>query len=354
VDPSKPIDRVVMEPVVIKAWQEGGEIKSEAYDAALLFDEAFVLYEKGDFESALELYARVLEEFPATVLAPPTMFNLALCHEKLGEVDRAVQVYAALVEAFPDSEVALDAMFRQGYGLEHLESWPEAILVYSDILAVGDLSGPDTLEAMSRIGCIYMAMGDVDQAEESLRLAVQYFLTQSQIERFENTFYAGRAQFHLAEIYREKFESVTFTTDEAQIRAALEEKLGYMVEARDAYVQTIKLGNYHWAAAAGFSVGQLFRTLHDHVMIAPLPPELSTDELVEMYYQMLREKVEPLLESAVSVWEKTLLMSERVGLASEWVEVIEQALSDTRALLAQSLLEEEAPEGELEVPEPPE
>ena len=42
VDPTKPVDRVVMEPIVIKAWEEGGVIKSEAYDAALLFDEAYV------------------------------------------------------------------------------------------------------------------------------------------------------------------------------------------------------------------------------------------------------------------------------------------------------------------------
>ncbi len=334
-----------MEPIVIKAWQEGGVIKSEAYDAALLFDEAYGRYEEGGYEDALGIYERILDEFPDTVLAPASMFNMALCHEKLGLVAEAAAIYDELVTLYPGSAAVLDAMFRRGYCLEGLEQWPEAIAQYEDILAMGGLSGPDTAEAMSRIGTIHLAAGDVKKAEQALRLTVQYFVEQSQIERFENTFYVARAQFHLAEIYRQEFEAVAFTTDEAQIREALEEKLAHMVEARDAYVQTIKLGNYHWAAASGFEVGQLFRTFHDQIMTAPLPPELSTDELVEMYYEMLKEKVEPLLESAVSVWEKTLLMAERVGVSGEWVDKTEQALSSTRALLAQGLVDEEpAPE----------
>ncbi|MBW2261721.1 MAG: tetratricopeptide repeat protein [Deltaproteobacteria bacterium] len=341
VDPLKPVDRVVMEPIVIKAWKEGGVIKSEAYDAALLFDEAYLRYEEGGYEDALGIYERILEEFPDTVLAPASMFNMALCHEKMGLVAEAAGIYDTLVGLYPGSSAVPDAMFRRGYCLEGLEQWPEAIEQYEDILAMTDLSGPDTVEAMSRIGTILLDAGDVPEAEQALRAAVQYFVEQSQIERFVNTFYVARAQFHLAEIYRREFEAVTFTVDEAQIREALETKLIHMVEARDAYVQTIKLGNYHWAAASGYEVGQLFRTFHDQIMTAPLPPELSTDELVEMYYGMLKEKVEPLLESAVSVWEMTLLMAERVGVGGEWVDKTEQALSSTRALLAQSLVDEE-------------
>lgn len=356
VDPTKPVDRVVMEPIVIEAWQEGGEIKSKAYDAALLFDRAFVEYGEGDFEAALEGYEELLAKFPDTVLAPAATFNLGLCHERLGLVAEAAAIYDRLVAVYPGTPTVLDAMFRRGYCLEGLERWNEAVEQYEDILAIEDLSGPDTCEAMSRIGCAHLAKGEVAQAEQALRLAVQYFLKQSQIERFENTFYAARAQFHLGEIYRDSFEAVAFTTDEAQIREALEEKLSHMVSARDAYVQTIKLGNYHWAAASGFQVGQLFRTLHDQVMTAPLPPELSTDELVEVYYEMLEEKVQPLLESAVSVWEKTLLMAERVGVSGEWVERTETALTATRALLAQDLLEEgqeagETPDGAPDAPE---
>jgi tetratricopeptide (TPR) repeat protein len=345
VDPSKPIDRVVMEPMVIKAWKEGEAIKSTAYDAVLLFDEAFELYGEGKYDEALATYGRLLDEFPGTELAAAATFNLGLCLEKAGEIAEAASTYAGLVETYPGSEAVLDALFREGYCLEHLERWDAAIDVYTAILAISDLSGPDALEAMSRIGCIQLAAGRTEEAEESLRLAVQYFLTQSQVERFENTFYAARAQFHLAEMYRKEFEAVTFTTDEAEIRQALEEKLAHMVEARDAYVQTIKMGNYYWAAAAGYMVGALFRTLYDQVMAAPLPPELDSDELVKMYYEMLGEKVRPLLESAVSVWEKTLLMAERVGLGGEWVEMTEQAMDEARGLLAEELVEEDEGEG---------
>lgn len=344
VDPGKPVDRVIMEPMVLEAQKVGDDLQVISYDAALLFDEAFALYQQDLFDEARKMYARILEQFPETVLAPPAMFNMALCDEKLGDLQAASGIYDELVDTYPDSEAALHAMFRRGYCLEALERLDEAIAQYQEVLALDGIPVDDTLEAMSRVGHLLLLAGRESQAEDALTLAVQFYVQQSQIERFDNAFYAAQAQYDLAEIERALFESVEFTTDEAQIREALDEKLGYMVEASDAYVQAIKIGNYYWAVAAGYQVGQLLRTLYDQMVQAPVPPELDTEELVQTYYDFLREYIRPLLERAVSVWEKTLLMAERVGIDCEWVDLTEEKMRQTRDMLAEELMDEEQPE----------
>ncbi len=347
VDPNKPIEWVLMEPVVLQAKAgEGGTIEVEAYDAALLFDQGLERYETGEYAAALGIFARLLEEFPGSQLVPSATFNLALCLEKSGEVEKAAAVYASIVETYPGSPSVLDAMFRRGYCLEHLGLLSEAIAEYERVLGLSDLSGPDTVEAMARIGHAQIELGMDDEAEGTLELAVSYFVKQSEIERFDSTYYAAQAQFELGEISRVRFESVAFTTDEAEIREALDEKLAHLVEARDAYVQTIKIGNFWWAGAAGFRVGELFRTLYDDVVDAPVPPEVAADkEMVEIYFQLLDEKVMPLLESSISIWEKTLLMAERIGLEGEWVEKTDAALAETRQLLATKLGKQSEPGG---------
>jgi tetratricopeptide (TPR) repeat protein len=341
-DGDEPVERVVMEPIVLEAKKVGDSFEVEAYDAALLFDEAYALYQKGAYEQARDAYERILAQFPGTVLAPPATFNLALCHERLGDLDAAAELYDSVVEEHPASAAALDAMFRRGYCLEELGRHDAAVDQYGEVLALPDVPGEDVLEAMSRIGHIHLADGELEQAEDTLTAAVQYYVKQSQVERFENAYYAGQAQYDLAELWRLRFEQVGFSTDEAAIRGELDVKLGHMVEASDAYVQTIKIGNYYWAVAAGYQVGQLLRTLYDDMMAAPLPPELDTQELVETYYEYLEDYIRPLLSRAVSVWEKTLLMAERVGIECKWVEMTEDKLSETRGMLAEGLVEEGA------------
>ncbi len=356
VDPTKPIDKVVMEPMVLEAKKVGDSFEVVAYDAALLFDEAFALYQEGQSAEAAGIYERVLEEFPATELGPPAKFNLGLCMEKQGELDDAASIYDELIDDYPGTEASLHAMFRRGYCLEGLSLYDEAISQYEEILAMGDvLDGEDTLEAMSRIGHVLMLEGKDAEALDALTMAIQYYVTQSELERFENAYYAAQAQYDLAELARMAFEAVTFGTDEAEIREALDIKLGHMVEASDAYVQVIKIGNYYWAAASGYQVGQLLRTLFDHMMAAPVPPELDTEELVETYYDYLHEYIRPLLERAVSIWEKTLLMAERVDIDCEWVKILEEKLAETRGMLAQDLLGEggEDQDQEMVAPEVP-
>ena len=340
VDPARPIDRVVMEPVVIAAFDENGELKFEHYDAESLFDEGLKFINADRPDIAVKYFEKILEDFKGTKLLSAALFNAGYAYEQISvkehkkaNLKRAAALYDELASSIPDSPDVVDALFRKGYCLEGLGKSDEAIAVYTGLLERDDLSSQDKLEAQTRIGKLLMEKSEFARAEDVLRENIMFFIEVSEQERIENNYYAAQAQFEIAEIYRMKFEEVTFSTQESKIRKEFEVKLKLMMKAKDAYVETIKIGNYHWASVSGYKVGMLLKTLYDQVMGAPVPPSINTKELKEIYFEMLDNKVSPLLESAVSVWEKTLLMTERVGYSGEWVEMLEDAMDETAKLL---------------------
>ena len=127
IDPTKPVERVVMEPIVIKAWKEGETIKSEAYDASLLFDEAFALFEQGEYEKSRAIYARVLDEFPGSSLGPAAAFNLALCQEKLGLVAEAVAIYEELIQVIMRNPATVDQANHLMWAAHNLERMADRV-----------------------------------------------------------------------------------------------------------------------------------------------------------------------------------------------------------------------------------
>jgi tetratricopeptide (TPR) repeat protein len=342
VDPDKPIDRVLMEPIVIQAYEDDGVIKFKSYDAESLFDAGLDFLDDDKPKTAIACFEKILEEFPDTTFKSATIFNAAYSYEKLAlkkdkkkNLEKAVSTYDTLITSMPDSPHVVDALFRKGYCLEELGKIDEAIALYAKLAERTDLKSEDKIEIKTRIGMLLMDKKDFDEAEDALRETIAFFQDVSEDERIENNFYAAEAQFEIAEIYRLKFEAVSFSKEENKIRKELEEKLGTMVKAKDAYVETIKIGNYHWATASGFQVGMLLRTLYDQMKSAPLPPKIGTEELKEIYFEVLDEQTRPLLEGALGVWEKTLLMAERVGYSGEWVGKIEKAMDETLAMMGE-------------------
>jgi Tol biopolymer transport system component len=83
------------------AFLLSGAVQQES--AKQLFEKAVHLEEtKGDLEKAIEVYKRIVAEFPGErVLAAQSFYHLGLCYEKLGLRD-AQKAFQNVIEAYPD------------------------------------------------------------------------------------------------------------------------------------------------------------------------------------------------------------------------------------------------------------
>ena len=63
---------------------------------------------------SIEAFEQVLKDYPHSIFEPEALYRLAKEYEKITQFDRALQLYARLIEEYPKSQYAADATFARG------------------------------------------------------------------------------------------------------------------------------------------------------------------------------------------------------------------------------------------------
>ena len=327
---------------IVARRTSGGELELESYDASQLFQRAYDLGVARDCERAVELYDRIVAEFPSSRFVSPSLYNAGLCLRDAGELAGAVERWSLLLSRQPDAADAKHARFLMTSALVELERWEPALDSAERLLDLDDLRSDERLEAMARRAEALLGLGRIDEAERSARDALSYYRTRQGDEIIADEYFAAAANFVLAETIRTRSEALALPdADVAQQRETLDRRAQLLLEAQRAYFDTIRHTDARWAAAAGHQIGAMYERLYAAITEAPVPPpppgrELGPDALAiyqREYRSQLAERVRPLMRHAIRYWELTLLMVERTGVRSEWVERTRTQLDRARQRL---------------------
>ncbi|MGB9862182.1 MAG: tetratricopeptide repeat protein [Candidatus Saccharicenans sp.] len=150
--------------------------------------------EKGDYRKTLTY----LEE--ASQLNPGSLevLNLrAICLRKMGEVARAVELYQKILKDFPDRPQVL---YNLGIALGKMNRLKEAEEIYLKVIELK----PYFVEAHNNLGEIYLKMDRLDEAERAflkvIELNDRYALAYSNLAET----YLRKKNFNLARVYADK------------------------------------------------------------------------------------------------------------------------------------------------------
>ncbi len=331
-----PRDAMRLDPIHVKATQDEGdkEVIVEAYDAKKLFKDAAAHLRAGECAEAVDLYKTLVAEFETSELAPLSLYNSGLCNEQLELFESATVDYLTLIDTYPDSPDVTHALFRLAGSYEELELWDKASATFAVILEEReDVDGLERVEALARRGSALLNDRRYDEADLALKEAVAIFRAERDIPPGSSTFYHGMARFKQGEIIAVRMREVALPSDETILEPALENKCQLLLDAQREYTQAIKVGHPHWAAAAAYRIGHLYRDLWDDMTNAP-PPEDLTEEEKAIYAEVLRDRIQNLLKKAVKQWERTLKMARRLNLDNEWVDKTTAELEEIRETLA--------------------
>jgi len=327
-------ETVEMEEIHVRATGEGEDLHLEAYDAEQLFHEGFARQNRAECAAAVQFYDRLSTEFRTSRFLSSALYNAALCYEHLERFEDARSRYDRLVAELPASADVKDALYRRGGCEERLSDGARAEATFTALLSRTDLTPDEQLEAMVRRGSALLLQDRLDECEEQIRGGLAFYRRGAGPERFETDFFVAQAQYMLGEVLRVHFERVRFQAGEAEMRRDLELKSRLLLDAQTEYILAIRVTNPHWAAAAGFRIGEIFSNFYAHIMAAPVPPEVAADpEAREIYFEELRSQIRPLVQKAIRVWERTILMSERTGIHNEWVDRTTEQLDQVRRML---------------------
>jgi glycosyltransferase involved in cell wall biosynthesis len=149
------------------------------------------------------------------------------------------------------------------------------------------------------------------------------------------TGFAAACNYVVAESFRRRAQGMTFPSGVDAQKQVLVRRAELLLEAQREYFNTISLNNldnYHWAAASGYHIGNMYDELWRSIMSAPVPAHLPA-EGHGVYHQELAKLIKPLIRHAIRYWELTLMFIERTGIKTTWAEQTKVDLARVRALM---------------------
>lgn len=311
----------------------GPTTQGDAYDAALLFDRATDHLRAGRCDAALADYERLLREFPDNFRAHPAQFNRALCLQRGGRLPDAADAMRAAAASPRDPTLVRDAWFRVAVLGEQAQQPAWVVEATDALLATPRIDMADRVEALARRAAALLARSDRDAAERAAQQAVELAPTPELVASLGDDTYAAQARVVLAEITRTRAAEVVYRVEEPNAEEAITRRVQLVTHAHVQFNDAIRVGNPHWAAAAGFRIGEMYRDLFHAIVDAPVPADWTAVGR-EVYRRRTSERLRPLLQGAMRSWEATLTMARRNGISNnEWVRRADEALAELRALI---------------------
>ncbi len=305
----------------------------DAYDAAMLFDRATAAVRAQRCDEAVGLYDRLIREFPDNVRTPTAQYNRGLCLQRLDRLPEAADAMRAAAHAPRDPELTRDAWFRVAVIGERAQQAAGVLEAADALLARGDISAAERVEALARRAAALLAQNDRDGAERAAEQAVTLAPTPEAVAALGDDTYAAQARVVLGEVYRARAADVVYRVEEPSAEEAITRRVQLVTHAHVLFNDAIRAGNPHWAAAAGFRIGEMYRDLYRAIVDAPTPSDWDA-RAQEIYRRRTGERLRPLLQGALRSWEATLAMARRNGISdNEWVRRANGALDDLRALI---------------------
>jgi len=320
-----------------------GDLELEPLNDEELFAGGTSAFAANDFKQAARYFGRLVDFHPKSPHRRAALYNAGLAHQRLEQWEEAWHRFSELADAAKGTGDALDAAFRVAETQYHLGRFADAAVLLGTLAARGDLPVGRRLEAQVQQGVCELEAGQEEKAEATLRKVVTTYESLADKDEVED-YFPAQAHFFIGEIYRLRYDSVKL--DPAKGSDALANDLNYKAElllsAQGHYLRSIRVGNGHWATAAGSQIGALYENLYEHLVNSPAPAELDAEE-AQVYREELRKKVRVLLTKSINIYERTLEAAQRIGSQNTFVERTRESLQKMKALLLEDTDPEPVP-----------
>jgi tetratricopeptide (TPR) repeat protein len=276
---------------------------------------------------------RIVSLEPDGSHAAAASFNAGFAYEQLGKTREALERYRRVVERFPEAAETTGALLRGSRLLARAEDW-EGLALYGELmLARGDLSVVDRIEALGAHGLGLAAQGQLDKATVSISKARTLIEDHGFQEVGKLTLGMAQVFFALGEVLRLRGEQIVFVPRPDNFSEVLEQRCQSLLDAQDAYATAMRAYDAHWSAMAGYRVGGMYQQLHRDIMGIPAPSAAKTSKQRALFEGAMQLRYRVLLEKGLKMMDRTLAMAERTGESSSWVHRARDAKRDLELAL---------------------
>src|SRR5262249_48791369 len=155
-------------------------------------------------------------------------------------------------------------------------------------------------------GVCRIEAGEHAEGQALLRQSLEIFDREAAAQPIDPTL-RPQAEYWLGEAYDREFRQLQLDpagmTEDA-LSEALERKAALLLSAQGHFLRCIREGDGDWAIAAGYRIGEMYEVLHDQLLAAPLPADL-TEAQRALYQKELKGRLRILVEKAIAMYQET-------------------------------------------------
>jgi hypothetical protein len=285
------------------------------------------------WEDAVEAFEALLLGDPDAANDPQVIYDLALAYEGLGDREKARERYRDIVRRFPTDPNARSALAREVSLDAYLEDWKALGDAGDAILAQPDIEVADRMLGLGARGLARITAGDESGASHDVNEG---------LDLVEETRFGATGQLPVAaamlkyasgEIRRVRSEKIVLNPPPPDFVSKLEQRCQLLLDAQSAFADAIRSVDLQWAAMSGFRVGEMYRTLHQHLMMIPPTDKAKTDSDKQLFYGIMHVRYRALLDKGLEMMKRTLALGERTGVATAWMKRAEAAKAEMEVAL---------------------
>ena len=320
-----PPAHVEVEPRVVTASEVSTESELAARAERALMEQRWA--------DAVEAYPTLVAADPAGPKANEYVFDLGLALEGMQERVRARDTFLQLALRSPGDARARAALLRAASLDAYLEDWSALAIIGDMLMARSDLENVDRLVAFGARGLARVELGEDTAASKDIFDGLELSDQLHYGARDVLPVAVAQLRFALGELRRVRSERIVFDPLPPDFVDKLEERCGGLLEAQAAYALAVRSIDPHWAAMAGYRVGEMYRALHrDLMQIAP-PATSKTPKQKQMFYAFMHVRYRVFLEKGLKELEQTVALAERTDDSSSWILRAREALAEVQTAL---------------------
>ncbi len=278
------------------------------------------------YDRAFALYSRYLDEFPGAPSVGLARYNAALSAERTERLDDAIALFEQLLASAETDPDRVTLRFRLVACTVVDERWEAAEEHISWLLHRPGPTATDRFELRVQRAWVDAASGDRQGGLDDMQTLSRRY--RSDRGRTLGGYQGAMVHYYLGEVYRLLAEDVDLVhvNDLEMARRELNLKAAHIVDAQQAYLDTIRSGVHDWIPRAGYRLGGLYEGFRQDILEAPIPEGVADELDQEVYREILDEQTAVLLIKARTVYRKVLDKASEVNMYDEWVVRIRDML----------------------------
>ncbi len=316
---------------------------------------ASVNYAKANlYLSAVETQEKFLRRFPESKYRQAMLLQVAKAYESLANFEKAASYFESFATIYPNDPQAKSALrlaglyyWGSGNGAKaeavmngYMRRYPEDTkLVERDMLDLYESLGAEDkeisflLSARARKGITlseYVAYS-VKIAElqfhrsgtlpaqvmnEGLKVAQHAWKDLSATPRGVEA--TSKLMFWSIKSMEDQFYSIKLLPPQRTMEANLQRKMALLKELEKQFLKIASLGSGEWGLGAMYKTAAAYRHMAEAVTAAPVPSELTAEQLDMYRAELAKQMIQPFNEKAISLAAQCLDKATEYNLLSSW------------------------------------